>query len=122
MKPKLTVTVASGTLRIERAGVVLYSGSVLARAVEDATFLDDVDLVAVLTEPEPGWRPSSNLVAITPAGDLAWIADLPDSSGGESYVSISRAEDGGLCATSWSGYRVSIDGRSGAIVRRAFTK
>lgn len=121
MKPKLTARVASGNLSIERAGAVLYSGSVLARPVEDAIPLDDVELVAVLTEAEVGWHPSSNLVAI-PAGDLAWIAELPDSSGGESYVSIHRADEGELGATSWSGYRVTIDRRSGAILRRAFTK
>lgn len=122
MKGKLTVRVASGSLSIERAAAVLYSGSVLGRPVEDGIPLDDVDLVAVLIEAEPGWRPSSNLVAITPAGDLAWIAELPDSSGGESYVSIQSAEEGQLGATSWSGYHVIVDRHSGSILRRTFTK
>lgn len=122
MKAKLIVRVARGALSIERAGVVLFSGKVLGRPVEDGIPLDDVDLIGVLIEAEVGWHPSSNLVAITPAGDLAWIAELPDSSGGESYVSIQSAPEGQLAATSWSGYHVIIDRRSGSILRRSFTK
>lgn len=67
----------------------------------------------------PTWRAFNNLVAVDEAGNLHWTAETPDTHG-DSYVCLVSCEP--LIAQSFSGYRCTIDPRTGEITHREFTK
>ena len=66
-------------------------------------------------------RPFQNLVCVDPDGTMIWIAALPSASSTDAYVSFDLGTDE-VHASSWSGYRVRIDLRSGEIRGKTFTK
>lgn len=61
-----------------------------------------------------------NLVGLTERGERSWVAELPTTDSGDTYVSVSSRQP--LVATSWSCHRCTLDPRSGRIVGRVFTK
>lgn len=60
-----------------------------------------------------------NVLCITQDGDLVWKADLPQTP--DAFVEIGM-EAGAFYATSWSGFRVSLDLTNGRILSREFVK
>lgn len=78
--------------------------------------------VLVLLDPGEGYAPINNLVLVDDEGSVRWRADLPSSTGGESYVSAEISTSGGLSASSWSGYRVELDPHSGRILSTDWVK
>lgn len=65
-------------------------------------------------------RPFRNLMQCRPDGSVVWRAELPDR-GVDVYVAMDW-NDNRLLATSWSGWEVVVDVKTGAIVSTTFTK
>ncbi len=64
------------------------------------------------------YRHLSNLINISPEGEIIWTAQLPQTK--DSFVDFDW-EDNILFANSWSGFRVRIDLETGRIMNRTFT-
>jgi len=62
----------------------------------------------------------NNLFAVAARGERVWVAELPES-GTDEYVGI-PSRDHPLVASSWSGFRCTLDMATGRILRKVFTK
>lgn len=94
----------------------------LNHAVQSAEQLPGGDLLVLYVtaaDDYPAWKTFANLVRVDGSGDVRWTAQLPGSHG-DVYVSLLSTEP--IVAQSFSGYRCTIDARTGGILRREFVK
>ncbi|GJM38013.1 MAG: hypothetical protein DHS20C19_13800 [Acidimicrobiales bacterium] len=109
----------------EEEHAVCVKGERIGLQARPLAVLEAAGHTVVLLDPDAELRPYGqfeNLFAISPGGERAWLARLPTSSTGDCYLSAALSSDGDLEATSFSGYRVVIDPRTGGIVESTFTK
>lgn len=106
----------------ESSGIILWQGQPEGKPVANAVpLLGSEDCIVLLDySAAPNDQAFSNVLRIRPDGSVVWHAELP-TSGAETYVAI-ECEGGELKATSWFGYRVSINTITGGIETTAFTK
>lgn len=90
-------------------------------AVRDTRLFGGLLLVLYDPDEEVGTVQFPNLVAFREPGQLAWTAELPTSTTGDRYYSMSE-EDGAVEALSVQSYRCRIDGRTGRILSQEFFK
>lgn len=95
-----------------------YVGRPDGRAVEDVVPLRSAeDCIVLLVHGRADL--DSNLVRITPYGQVVWRASLPSSS--DVYVDV-RLEGDALVANTWDGYFVVLDTETGESTRKEFVK
>jgi outer membrane protein assembly factor BamB len=98
-------------------------GKVLGVTVLDVKELPaEKSVIVLLDYMEMGEGPTRNLAKLREQGELVWIADLPEGGTRECYVSMDLAGDGAIFANTWNGYRVTIDGKTGKVLGKKFTK
>jgi len=102
-------------------GSILYRGKPDGYPVKKAAALENEQIVVLLKfwAKKPG--DFENLLLLKSDGGTLWRAQLPNASSGDAYVDFDVIE-GKLFANSWSCYRVEIDGQTGRILHREFTK
>lgn len=79
------------------------------------------EICIVLLKPDREKGRFQNLIGMNFNGLIFWKSELPDDVGEDVYVDV-YLYNGTLIAHSWSGFRVSIDIRSGHIIGKEFTK
>ncbi len=79
------------------------------------------DECIVLLDPLSGPNRFKNLIRCRSDGSTVWIAELPDATGPDTFTSVDLT-DSRLEASAWSGFKVSIDSKTGRIVAAEFTK
>ncbi len=123
MQCKYTIT--NGFLRILEAPTnrVIWQGRPDSHTVKKVFELADTNtgIILLYRSQVSKSRSFQNLIAVDCHGNVVWRAELPDSSGVDTYVSASLIDDC-LIANSWSCFRVTIDKRTGLILSRISTK
>jgi hypothetical protein len=61
-----------------------------------------------------------NLAAVSREGAPAWVAELPTTAPGDTFVGVESRDP--LVVTSWSGHRCTVDAATGRIVASTFVK
>ena len=61
-----------------------------------------------------------NLVRLSPDGSVLWRASLPTVE--DCFVGLYECNPETVIAQSWSGYRCTIDAKTGKIIHQLFTK
>lgn len=98
-------------------------GKVFGVPVLDVKELPAEKSVLVLLDyMEMGGGRARNLAKISEVGAIIWIADLPETGSGECYLSMDLSADGIVLANTWNGYRVTLDGLTGNVLGKEFTK
>jgi outer membrane protein assembly factor BamB len=109
------------TIRDGQGGKVLWSGLPAGRRVMSLAPSRDGRRCVVLGQWDGQVKNDRNLFCVDAAGTTIWIAETPDRSGPDAYVSL-RVVDGRVVANSWSCYRVVLDDSTGEILETVFTK
>jgi hypothetical protein len=100
---------------------VLWRGLPAGRRVTRFVTSGSPRVCVALLEPDPRVKGDANLVAVDERGTELWTADPPDSAGGDRFVAVAL-EGERVVAHAWSGYRITLDVRTGAAAERKFTK
>ena len=76
---------------------------------------------AIVYEWTSGSLPERNLSCVEASGEVRWVAELPNLSGSDCFVSV-RRDGNDLVANTFSGYAVRIDSATGERLSIKFTK
>jgi hypothetical protein len=91
----------------------------LEHPIVEAFLAGDLVVVLFRYDSDPRMR-FENLRAFTRQGALAWVAELPTSSGLDAYVEVASRDP--LVVASWSCHRCTLDPRTGRVTGKTFTK
>lgn len=116
-------SVHDGRLRVSRDDRAFeWEGLVDELRVLDLIALSSGTSAVVLLDPPAGHAAVRNLVCVGPDTHASWRAELPTTGETDAYVSIELTQDGLIAASTWSGYRVLISPKTGAVIGQEFTK
>ena len=110
-------------IKEQSTGDVVWQGRPFGCAVEKIMPLPRQPSCIVLLNhyefSQSEYRHLSNLINVSPEGEIIWAAQLPQTK--DSFVDFDW-EGNILFANSWSGFRAQIDLETGRILNRTFTK
>lgn len=116
-------SVRDGRLRVSRDDPLFeWEGLLDGLPVLDLIALSSGTSAVVLLDPPAGHTEVRNLVGVGPDAHVSWRAELPTTGESDAYVSIELTEDGLIAASTWSGYRILISPKTGALIGQEFTK
>jgi hypothetical protein len=100
---------------------LIWCGWPAERRVREFASADGGRLCVVLLVPDPATKADANLCCVNPDGAVLWRAEPPEPTSGDRFVSM-RVEGDRVVANSWSGYCLTYDVRTGAVLGRVFAK
>jgi hypothetical protein len=113
--------IRNGALVASRDGQKVWQGRPQGIRCLECTPIPEAQDVVVLLDPDSQIRgPFKNVCRVRVDGSVLWWADLP-TTGEDSYVALTQVGQH-IFATSWSGYRATIDPVTGKIARSEFVK
>ena len=109
-------SVIAGDLAVtnQATGREIWRGRFGGAPVLKCVGLSDADDCIVLLD-QRGEEPTRNIIRVTANGAVVWRASAPPVPGG--YIDL-RVENGSLLASSWSGYLIRLDTKTGATLER----
>ncbi|MEV7692173.1 hypothetical protein AB0N73_02460 [Microbacterium sp. NPDC089189] len=86
------------------------------RDVRFIAVVPQVDGVLVLSNPVGAGGRKHNLALVDGLGEVVWRAELPPGQQVESYATVTLDGSDELFASTWSGFLVALDWRTGKIL------
>lgn len=80
------------------------------------------DFAVVLLEPGAGPKTVRNLVMVGDEARVQWRGELPASGVPDCFLSVALEDDGALSTTTWSGFRVRLDLKTGRLLGASETR
>jgi hypothetical protein len=107
-------------VRLGTDGAVSWSGLYQDTPVKQAIPVDGGERCILLLDPDASRDQTfENLICVDRSGDCVWTAKLPAQP--DAFLEV-MSNDEGVWAQTWSGWRMLLDRKTGAELRRSFAK